>query len=76
MCLQTYRKDKDIIERSIFEPHFRPEYQLMFGSQNYYMFFKQIYTIYERLTKARDLINSKIDEDLSFKQEERYNHRA
>lgn len=48
----------------------------MFGSQNYYMFFKQIYTIYERLIKARDLINSKIDEDLSFKQEERYNQRA
>jgi histone deacetylase complex regulatory component SIN3 len=46
-------------------PFFRPEYKLMFASQNYYIFFKQIYTIYERLIKARELIGTKVDEDLS-----------
>lgn len=36
----------------------------MICTQNHYIFFKQVYTVYERLIKAKDLINAKVDEDL------------
>lgn len=54
---------------SIFTPCFLPKYKLFFGSQYFFIFFKQLYTIYERLLKARDLINSKVEEDLLGKTE-------
>mmetsp|Transcript_33824 Transcript_33824/g.32937 ORF Transcript_33824/g.32937 Transcript_33824/m.32937 type:complete len:119 (+) Transcript_33824:2264-2620(+) len=53
-----------MIENSIFLPYFKKEYKLMFGSQFFYIYFKQFYTIYERLLKARELVDLKVEEDL------------
>jgi hypothetical protein len=36
----------------IFQPFYRPEYNLMFSSQHHFIFLRQFYTIYERLIKA------------------------
>mmetsp|Transcript_23282 Transcript_23282/g.17698 ORF Transcript_23282/g.17698 Transcript_23282/m.17698 type:complete len:311 (+) Transcript_23282:2217-3149(+) len=43
------------------------EYKLLYGSQFFYIFFKQLYTIYERLIKARELVSAKVEEDLCSK---------
>ena len=54
-------------------PYYKPGYKLMIATQHYYIFFKQVYTIYERLIKAQDLINQKVNEDLLLKQSDRFN---
>ena len=37
------------------------------------MFFRQLYTIYERLIKARQIIEAKVDEELKLKNDEKLN---
>ncbi|MFS8159917.1 MAG: hypothetical protein ACMG6E_06850 [Candidatus Roizmanbacteria bacterium] len=59
-----------MISNAIFMPYFQPEYKLQYGTQFFYIFFKQFYSIYERLIKARDLVSSKVDDDQIGKQEE------
>ena len=60
----------------VFMPYYKPGYKLMIATQHYYIFFKQVYTIYERLIKASDLINQKVDEDLLLRQNEALNEHA
>lgn len=50
-------------------PYYKPGYQILYGDQNFYLWFKQFATIYERLYKAKGLISDKIDDD--FKHDER-----
>lgn len=54
-------QDEAVVKSPNFMPYFKRDYKLLFGSQQFYIFFKQFYTIYERLIKARDLINLKVD---------------
>jgi hypothetical protein len=37
------------------------------------VFFRQLYTIYERLIKARQIIEAKVDEELKLKNDEKLN---
>ena len=46
------------------EPAFREGYSLIFGTMHLYLVFKSIATIYERLSKAQQLIAEKVDLDL------------
>ena len=65
--MQKYDEDTAITSSPILMPYYRPGYKLMIATQHYYIFFKQVYTIYERLIKAQDLINLKVEEDLMLK---------
>ena len=62
--------ERVIIEKSVFFPYFKPEYKLLYGTQFHYIALRQIYTIYERLMKAKMVIDQKVDEDISSKTEE------
>jgi hypothetical protein len=52
---------------AIFQPFYRPEYNLMFSSQHHFIFFRQFYTIYERIIKAQQILIAKVDEDLQLR---------
>ena len=54
----------DKVEDGLLAPGFKPSYSLLFGSSHFYMVFKMIATIYERLLKAKQLIKEKVEEDL------------
>lgn len=46
--------DKDMDKNTpIFQPFYKPDYNLMISSQQYFIFFKYFYTIYERIIKAQ-----------------------
>ena len=63
--LESFREDKaDLTQNPIFYPFCKPGYNLMYGSQHIYVFLRQFYTIYERLMKAKDIIDEKVNEDL------------
>jgi hypothetical protein len=49
----------------VFQPYFKPEYKLFFSSQLYFVFFRQLYSLYERLIKAKQIIREKVEEDLT-----------
>ena len=69
--LQSYQKDEEnLIKSSVFYPYFKPDYRLMYGSQNFYVILRQIYTIYERIMKAQQLVADKVNEDMKQKQDE------
>lgn len=51
--LQSYQTDRDITANPNFQPFLKPDYKLMFTSQNYFVFLRQLYTIYERLIMAK-----------------------
>lgn len=38
---------------------------MIYGSKDFYLVFKMLATIYERLVKAKQLITKKVEEDLS-----------
>jgi histone deacetylase complex regulatory component SIN3 len=56
--------------QSIFIPYHTPSYKLIYGTQFFYIFYRQIYTIYERLLKAKELIDAKVESDLKERAEE------
>lgn len=64
VTLQSPETDKYFSKSPKFMPYYKYNYKLMYGTQQFYIFFKQFYTIYERIIKAKDLINQKVDEDL------------
>jgi histone deacetylase complex regulatory component SIN3 len=54
------------LERSLFVPRFESgsnNYKLYFGPTNMYMFLVYFYSIYERVVKAYELVDSKIQQD-------------
>lgn len=69
--LQSYKQDEEGVKASaIFYPFCKPGYNLLFGSQHVYIFLRQFYTIYERLMKAREIIDEKISEELKLPKNE------
>lgn len=54
------------VEKEQFIPYYKKEYNVIFGSPNYFLFFKCFYTIYERLRLAYKIISDKVEDD--FKQ--------
>ncbi|CDW73125.1 paired amphipathic helix protein sin3a-like [Stylonychia lemnae] len=64
--LQSYSKDEvNLVQNSPFYPYHKPEYRLLYGSQNFYVILRQIYTIYERLMKAHQLVADKVQDDMN-----------
>lgn len=61
---------KSAPEMPVFQPYFKPGYQLLLGGQNLFVFFKQFYTVYERLIKAQQIISDRVDSDLQHKGDE------
>ena len=58
-------KNEDLnLEESLFVPHFKKGYSLLYAPSNIFMFIKFFYALYERILKAKDLIIDKILEDL------------
>jgi len=51
--------------QNLLEPAFKEGYSLIYGTMHFYMVFKTIASIYERLRKAQQLITAKVDLDLS-----------
>lgn len=43
---------------------------MLYGSHHFYVLLRQIYTIYERILKAKQIIEQKVDEDLALKEDE------
>ena len=70
MTMQGPTVDSDGSIKPIFQPYFKPDYKLFYGSQNYFVFFRQIYTIYERLIKAKQIVSVKVEEELAEKQDD------
>lgn len=50
---------------SMMMPEYKKGYSLLFGSSHFYIVFKMVSTIYERLMKARQLINEKVNDDMA-----------
>ena len=53
----------ETVQEGLLAPGFKPGYSLLFGSSHFYMVFKMIATIYERLVKAKKLISEKVQLD-------------
>lgn len=72
--LNTNNNDNKTIEEKVetefFIPYFTRDYTVMFGSPNYYAFFKWFYTICERVRLAAKILEDKLDQDLLDKHEE------
>jgi len=41
----------------------KKQYQLLYGPLNVYMFMVYFYSIYERIIKAKELVNKKVNQD-------------
>ena len=54
----------DELERSLFVPEALQEHNLIIGASNMYYFMVYFYSIYERLCKAQNLIEKKVEKDL------------
>jgi hypothetical protein len=61
-----YAFDKaDMTAESLFWPALKVgSYNLLYATQNYYVLLRQIYTIYERILKAQQIISDKVNQDL------------
>ena len=49
--------------KGLLEPAFKDGYSLIFGTHHFYLVFKTVASIYERLVKAKQLIKEKVDQD-------------
>ena len=56
---------KDQQRSTMLVPEYKKGYSLLFGSSHFYIVFKMISTIYERLIKARQLITEKVNDDMA-----------
>ena len=52
------------------------EYNLIFGTHHFYVLMRQFYTVYERIMKAKQIIESKVDEDLGHRDDEELKKRV
>ena len=48
----------------LLQPAYKEGYSLLYGSMHFYLVFKTIASIYERLVKAQLLIAEKVNQDL------------
>ena len=62
--LQSESAGSEISDQGLFEPAFKNSYSLIYGTKDLYMVFKTIASIYERLSKAQQLIREKVELDL------------
>ena len=46
-------------------PQYKEDYSLLLGSSHFYIVFKMVATIYERLVMAKRLISAKNEKDLA-----------
>ena len=51
-------------DQDLLIPPYKEGYAVMFGTQAFYLVFKLLATIYERLVKAKQLVKDKVGEDL------------
>ena len=52
-------------EQDLLIPAYKDGYSVMFGTQYFFLVFKMLATIYERLVKAKQLIQAKVEDDLA-----------
>lgn len=64
ISLQNQSTEGGYTDQGLFTPAFKEGYSLMFGTKDLYMVYKTIASIYERLSKAQQLIAEKVDLDL------------
>ena len=64
ISLQNQSTGEASTDHGLFTPAFKEGYSLIFGTKDLYMVFKTIASIYERLSKAQQLIAEKVDLDL------------
>ena len=54
-----------VTKQDLLIPAYKDGYSVMFGTQYFFLVFKMIATIYERLVKAKQLIQAKVEDDLA-----------
>jgi histone deacetylase complex regulatory component SIN3 len=54
----------------IYQPFFKPDYKLCLATQHMFVFFRQLYTIYERVIKAQQIITTLVEQELKLKNDE------
>ena len=64
ISLQDQSSADTVADEGLFTPAFREGYSLMFGTKDLYIVYKTIASIYERLSKAQQLIAEKVDLDM------------
>lgn len=65
ISLKSYKMDQHLNENPLFMPYYKSNYKLLYGTQHHYIFLRYFYTVYERLIKAKDVIEAKVSEDLA-----------
>ena len=66
--LQEECKDVQQREQDLLIPAYKDGYSVMYGTKDFFLVFKLLATIYERLVKAQQLIREKVEEDLKSKE--------
>ena len=64
ISVQAEAAGSELKDHGLFEPAFKQDYSLIYGTKDLYMVFKTIASIYERLSKAQQLVREKVDLDL------------
>ena len=72
--INTETKDsrslKEIIDKEPFFPYFKEDYNVLFGTSNYFVFIRWLYTMYERMRFALKIIRDQVDHDYKEKNHE------
>jgi hypothetical protein len=58
------------VKKEQFIPYFKKEYNVIFGSPNYFLFFRCFYTMYERLRLTYKIISDRVDDDFKLNKDE------